>query len=999
MFRLVLPTLLAVGLLSACSSGDDVGTGAADVRCTSGCTDGTVDFGVVPIGERAERVLLLVNRGEAKAALREIPWADLAGGFDTDLACTGGACDTHPLQPGASITVRVGFRPSAAAPSEATLSFGAALPALRLRGVGGATSVRCAEEVDFGTVVRNEIDTRTLGCTNEGTVDVDLLFGEPAGAAAADFDLSGQRTYLLRPGETATVSVSMRGSGGGVRSAYVPVRARGEEVARVALQATSVDTALRAAHAGTCLELPMQQIGLERFHAVEVENVSDEPVQITATRFAAESAPGFAAASEAALHVGPGERQLVPFSFRPAAAGRAPATFLVESDDPGDGLREFCIVGQGGGPELACEPASLDFAVAPTGFSRTLRLHCSNVGVDVPDTDGDRLQLEPFVVEGPFQAALVGQQPQGGYAPGERFAIDVTFAPVAEGPAAGTLRLPSNDVGGATVQIPLVGLGRDVRGCVAELSATELDFGRVWREDLSLDVTLHNTGTGLCMVRAPARPGGDKYTSTLDGTWAEVPAGGSLLTRVTFAPQGASGTWESVLALWVSEAGNEDRPIALRATSGSSCLKARPGSLTFDGALVGPGCTEAAQEVRLLNECATPVEVDTLDLLGAEGGFALVDAPSLPVTIPGRDALSLYVSAVGPVGEEVAGALRIATDATDEPVVVPLYGWTAEDSRHTDRFGTTVGRPLDVLLVVDNSTGSEPEFWLHPETFLNGLAGFDYHLGVTSTGVTPGGACPGGANGQEDGRLFPVDGSSPRIITPALAPAARIDALWANTHVGICHFDEQGLEATRRALSSPTIDHADDPRYPQPNDGNLGFLREDADLAVLVHSDEWDQSPAAPEAYARFLRGLKDDPRRVRFHAIVGDPVTGCSGLGNAAQNGDRYVSVVDATGGTFHSLCSQSAQPAFSASVVEGITTLARCYELSAPPGDLNGDGALDAADIEVFWNGARLPAASGLRSWRFDTAKNAVCFTNTVSPGTAIEITYQPACLPLPN
>jgi len=108
-------------------------------------------------------------------------------------------------------------------------------------------------------------------------------------------------------------------------------------------------------------------------------------------------------------------------------------------------------------------------------------------------------------------------------------------------------------------------------------------------------------------------------------------------------------------------------------------------------------------------------------------------------------------------------------------------------------------------------------------------------------------------------------------------PVAQQEALWrANTTIGMCHYDEQPYEAARRALSPPLVDHADDPRTPEPDDGNLGFLRPDADLAIIFVTDEPDQSTShglTPSGYISFFRSLK--PGRagmVRLHAITHPP-------------------------------------------------------------------------------------------------------------------------------
>ncbi len=132
----------------------------------------------------------------------------------------------------------------------------------------------------------------------------------------------------------------------------------------------------------------------------------------------------------------------------------------------------------------------------------------------------------------------------------------------------------------------------------------------------------------------------------------------------------------------------------------------------------------------------------------------------------------------------------------------------------------------------------------------------DINVGVTSTGLVPRSSqCGGGARGGENGRLFPIDNSRPRIVSSTRADA--VSLIQQNLGVGTCHNLEQGLEAMRQALSSPLIDHQKDPRTPDPNDGNLGLLRPPAQLAVIILSDEDDHSGFDPVTYAQFIRSVK----------------------------------------------------------------------------------------------------------------------------------------------
>ncbi|MGZ3458604.1 MAG: choice-of-anchor D domain-containing protein, partial [Archangium sp.] len=325
---------------------------------------------------------------------------------------------------------------------------------------------------------------------------------------------------------------------------------------------------------------------------------------------------------------------------------------------------------------------------------------------------------------------------------------------------------------------------------------------------------------------------------------------------------------------------------------------------------------------------------------------------------------------------------------TGSPYTVGLVGKGVLKNDQTDQFVQQSQAKVDVLFVVDNSGSMMDEqqnlgsnfnaFLTHAES-----SGVDYHIGVTTTGIetSSGGwaVCPGGAQGGEAGRLFPVDGSSPRIITPA-TPSA--DAVFAhNTNVGVCHWDEQGLEAMYRALSDPLVYSVDDPRTPQPMDGNAGFLREDAKLAVIVLSDEDDSSPQPESFYETFLLGLKGgDHSKVNFSAIVGP--ADLSQCPRASSSGNRYIQLAQDTSGVVENICTPDWATSLQR-ISESAFGLNRAFPLSQTPSD--------ASHIVVKVDGVEVTSG-----WTYDPATNAVVFDSNAAPapGAGVEITYPVGC-----
>lgn len=121
---------------------------------------------------------------------------------------------------------------------------------------------------------------------------------------------------------------------------------------------------------------------------------------------------------------------------------------------------------------------------------------------------------------------------------------------------------------------------------------------------------------------------------------------------------------------------------------------------------------------------------------------------------------------------------------------------------------------------------------------------------------------------------------------------------------------EMGLDAALLAVSEPLV-----------STENVGFLREDANLSILVVSDEQDASPMSVADYLNAFVGIKGedayrDHSRMNISAVVGDTPPefegqpSCSSANGDAVYGSRYVEAVSQTGGLLDSICAADFSP-----------------------------------------------------------------------------------------
>lgn len=314
-----------------------------------------------------------------------------------------------------------------------------------------------------------------------------------------------------------------------------------------------------------------------------------------------------------------------------------------------------------------------------------------------------------------------------------------------------------------------------------------------------------------------------------------------------------------------------------------------------------------------------------------------------------------------------------------------------------------IGPPeVDLLFVIDNVMdrgaylGHESELSSRIGGLLNTLEfhGVDYRIAVTTTGIEEESDCiEDGAVGNEAGRFFPVDGRRPRIIDRSIRD--RTDLLAANLFVGNCHSYEKGLEAARLALTPPLIDHADDPRTSEPMDGNLGFLRDSAHLAIYVLAHGPEESPLSPEEYHQSYLNVKHGVEGAySFHGVVSaTPVSGCV---NPYLPDHRYSALIHWTRGISRSFC----PPTWDNIATQLGTELAhRAMQrswlgTSLQPVDVDENGVVDALDMTLSVDGHEVSpfGDDGTPVWKWSVERHRVEFLIADVPGVRqhVELTY---------
>jgi hypothetical protein len=195
--------------------------------------------------------------------------------------------------------------------------------------------------------------------------------------------------------------------------------------------------------------------------------------------------------------------------------------------------------------------------------------------------------------------------------------------------------------------------------------------------------------------------------------------------------------------------------------------------------------------------------------------------------------------------------------------------------------------PVDILFVVDNSGSMADEqanLARNFSEFINVLtqgAGNDYQIAVVSTDVLSRTGEQGGDVDNKYSTMPPyfvtlapegdtcgsvgIDhgcfrGGSMKVVRSSMPAAQQISAFQENVRVGTCGIgSELGMQAMALALENT-----------RPNGCNAGFLRPEANLVVVIVSDEENSANDDVSDYARRLVEAKGSAERVRVALIVG---------------------------------------------------------------------------------------------------------------------------------
>lgn len=975
MRRFGLVTLLFV---AACSSEDAELLGAGFYL-----TPEVIDFGTIDIGTQVTERVIVRSRLDENLPL-EIRTTD-----DTPSSFTVSR-ESLTVGPRANTFFDVSFEPRSVENfvGRVEVTDGADVQTVQLLGRVPKTDCLTVRpsEVEFGNVVIGTSVTRELtlenGCEEPIRVTFEYALGVTRCADRASVFCFPDDTIDLDAGATVRTELRFRPDRIGSRSRATLTLAACETPACervVELRGLGIETGFLcerldfgAVSPGTCVT-----------RSVRCANDANLAVSLSGWRLL-DGFPFEVEPSEL-RRVEPGAEIGIDVTYCPRRPREDNTTLQIDTDHP-DPLRARVpvpIQGLGGGPDPLVHPdGCVDFGLVSTRSSARRHVLVTNVGFSelaLTAIVGDTEQTGAYTTPGATPTTVD---------PGAALSIDVEFAPPTAGLIESKLLILTNDADEPRIEVCLRGEGVALPACNFELDPPTIDFGDVeigrttrrW-------VTVHNRGSQDCLVSGVRMvPGSDWAYSTTDVRSHLIAAGEALDVEVVLRPDRPSGTRTGALEIALSDPQRPRNQVELRGVANDTAPFVAP-TVTDFGA-IDTTCDPGTRSVRFYNHTPVPSTVETIDF--SRTGFTIANAPALPVVVPPDGSISVDVAFDGSVSGDHPAALRFAGNLDRRPftTVTTVRGRRARDARQVDEFDDVGNGAVDVLLVVDNTTGPDEERAALAERFdlFSSYAtdnAIDYHVAVTTMSTRP-------DYGQ--GRLvhndMPMSGDlfdgprANRIVTAASTPSPG-DVFATNVNMRGASlgaaFDTAGF-TTMRLATSPAYTVA----------ANAGFLRPEARLSVLFVSDEEERSVESVAFFEDMLDGVKGTSQRHRVtaSALAGPTPAGCSGAQGTAIAAPRYADFVRRTGGTFASICSAD----WDATVRElGDTVFGfgRRYRLTAP--------AL-AQTIEVEIDGIAVPRVgpSGAILWTYDASDGAIELSPLVPlmPGSTVRVRYSAQC-----
>lgn len=720
---------------------------------------------------------------------------------------------------------------------------------------------------------------------------------------------------------------------------------------------------------------------------IQVTNVGEGPLTLEDPTLEGENA-GMFRVSSAPKVLAPNQTGEIFLRFSQAVPGEVEARLVVRSNDPATPTVEFTLVG----------PARESCAIAVTpGHQKFLLGEVRDITITSLTTYRCEI-VRLFTDETLFELVDAPELPFD-IAAGASQTIRLRYirVPRTQGTPVREFRVKESE--GQEVMVTLEG-EPPVQDCFSVFPDQIIFPNTVIGAEVQRFVTVRNRCGREAVVTSVA-VGEGYYFFEVDGDAYPQPVAplGSIQIPVTYKPFSPDGD-AGYVYISTNDALNPRFRVRLYGEASIPGIDAFPKTIDFgtvvfknpQGAELRSECASRSLFVQVYSTGGAPLTISDLEI-DTDGdqlflvtgvtidGVPVVDIDQPMVVPPEKEMrISVQFFPVRSMPEAHQGRLIIHHNASQMGMAtteITLLGAGKDDGAVTDTFEQLEGPKVDILWVIDDSCSMADE----QARLIQNLSQFvsyadtqnaDYQMAVTDTD---------GASSQAGKfeRCFP----HPAVIDSNYADGpTREEAFECTFDVGTTGVGiEAGLAAAKKAL-----ERAQDPLL-SPN-VNRGFLRDDANLAIVVMSDEDDQSLESNEVLRDYFWSVKGYQRnRVVVHAIAGPVLEACETGPLNAQAGIRYSFMAMQLGGIFFNICLQDWQPV--------LTQLG--LDVFVPLDEWTLSQAADPNSLVVTVDGIAVPF-DGTDGYTYDPVLNTIKFHGVAvpAPGAQISASYTGICRP---
>lgn len=965
--------------------------------------DAQLTFPSAPMGESSAGQIVVRNVGDAPLTLSRVRLVSGSPAFALELP------QSVTLEAQQETTLGVTFSPEQDAdPSRATvpheavfeLETSGGLPdeakaTISVEAVAEARDCYVPGVLDFGEVPVNQAVLFPVSLANPSTSTSLATFSAIGGADPAFFSVDLGSPLEVEPGSRARLLVRFSPQAEIDYRASLSVRRRPscpegqvQLVGRGSAQAISWSPS----------ELGFGRVPLETTstRAVTITNRTGVALTLNATV----QGEGFALGGAPAEVPARGS-STVEVRCRPTRLGALTGTLALDLGTMPTLPGRVALRCSGGGPRLRVSPSPLAFGQVPllngpegtplsaaqqTSVTRRLRLE--NVGTPptqpldtsynlVLGRDGSPpfLSLTPLgaTTSGEYSVALVRPDPAGVPAVVGRnfFDVEVTLRPTATGVRDAVLTVYSNDAIEPVQQVRLTALAQVSQRCLLSVTPLGLGFGDVPPgSTASLTVQVRNDAQTGCLVSGVEIASGSHPGFTLASGQPSflVGPGQVVPLQVRFDATGLPTGTAATGFLRLVGAGSVAPTLVGLSARVARCLVTVPDEVDFGN--IKLGCGSSGRTVQVFNTCGSPVRLASVGVVGAP--FAIAAAAAIPaggLVLQPSTSASVTVTYRPPDLGQHTGTLELRGQegGSVRTFPVPLRGVGDTTGTTVESYVQPPQSMADVLFTIDDSCSMADEQLALGNNFTAfmryaTLASVNYQLAVVTTNDS-------GTNGG----AFVTRANEPLILSNATPDVANVFRRRVDVGTGGAGI-ERPLSTTLKALTPPLI-----------TGPHQGFLRSDANLAVIVVSDAEDQSAEPISYYVTRLPLVKGVARRHQVTISVIGPFSPVSMtcMTEGQDMTGRYDAVIQATRGVKQTICKSDW-----ASDLEqlGRTALGprNTFFVRNPPDTLQ--------PVDVTVNGQAVSNA-----WTYDPTANTIVFADGQQPGagTTVTITYQSMCL----